>query len=395
MRREQAARFFEIFFEASQAILSSWSLREILKLLVKRAVWALDAKGGSLRLVDAGSRRLELAASHLLSRRFLEKGPVDADRSIAEGMAGRPVVVPNAPEDPRVQYPEALRAEGIDTILSVPVEAGGEVIGVLRLYDRARRAFTEEELEFAAALAEVGGLAIANVRRFEAQGVKLSTLLERVGVDLPRQAPPPRPKTRPGAARVAGHATSLDHFRALHEVARAFLSTLESRELTDLVVAQALAATGVAGCTLRLVNETTGVLDLVASRGLSEAFLAKGPVHADRSIGEALAGVPVLVEDVGTDPRVEYPDALAREGIASLLTVPILARGRVIGVLRLYAAGPRAYDPDELGFLSALAELGGIAMVNARLYEQTTRQLSFWEATLRYLDVGETPAGEP
>ncbi len=391
MRRDKAAQFFAVFFEATQAILSSWSLREVLKLLVKRAVWALDAKGGSLRLLDSGSRRLELAASHLLSQRFLEKGPLDADQSIAEVLQGRSVVVQNAPEDPRVQYPQAMRAEGIDTILSVPVEAEGAVIGVLRLYSGARRDFTEEELEFAAALAEVGGLAIANVRRFEAQGVKLSALLAQVGVDLPQDLPAPRPKGR--AAGGAGDAPTLKQFRALHEVARAFLSTRGSSELVDLVAAEAREATGVRGCSLRLVNETTGELDLAAACGLSDAFLAKGQVHADRSIGEALAGVPVLVDDVGSDPRVEYPDALAREGITSLLSVPILARSRAIGVLRLYSAEPRSYGPDELAFLSALAELGGIAMVNARLYEQTTRQLSFWEATLRYLDVED--AGEP
>lgn len=264
MRRETAARFFEIFFEASQAILSSWSLRKILKLLVKRAVWALDVKGGSLFLVDTGSRRLELAASHLLSQRFLDKGPVDADRSISEVLAGRPAVVQNAPADPRVQYPAALRAEGVDTILSVPVEAGGEVIGVLRLYDRARRDFTEDELEFAAALAEMGGLAIANVRRFEAQGVKLSVLLEQVGVELPREAPPPRSKRGSATARLVDHAASLGHFRALHQVTRTFLSTLESGELTGVVVDEARKATGAKGCSLRLVNETTGELDLVA-----------------------------------------------------------------------------------------------------------------------------------
>ncbi len=136
---------------------------------------------------------------------------------------------------------------------------------------------------------------------------------------------------------------------------------------------------------LRLRNETTHELELIASTGLSETFLAKGKPHTDQSIAETLAGKPVLILDTAHDPRLEYPAETVAEGIKSLLSLPIVARQRVIGVLRLYSAEQRRYSPEEATFLLALAEIAGVAIMNAKLYEKTRNDLSFWEATLGYL----------
>jgi GAF domain-containing protein len=57
----------------------------------------------------------------------------------------------------------------------------------------------------------------------------------------------------------------------------------------------------------------------------------------------------------------------------------------VVGVLRLYSANKRLYSQEEITFLSALAEIAGVAIMNARLYEKTHNDLSFWTATLGYM----------
>jgi len=171
-------------------------------------------------------------------------------------------------------------------------------------------------------------------------------------------------------------------------VTQAILATLDSTEATYLILEKVLELTGVKGGCVLLLREATGELEVVAARGLSERYLNKGPLHADRSIQEAVRGAPVLVRDARTDPRVEYPEAAAREGIASILSVPIVARERVIGVLRLYSAKPADFSQDEVAFLTALAEVAGIALMNARLYERTRYDLSFWQATVDYLGAG-------
>jgi signal transduction protein with GAF and PtsI domain len=386
MVKDKTTEYLRTFFDVNQTIFSSLSLKEILKILVKKTVSALGAKAGSLRLLDEKTKRLELAASQNLSKKYLNKGPLSSDQSIPEVMEGKVVLVKNAHNDSRIQYRTEKIKEGINTILSVPVVAKDKVIGVLRLYSGEPRDFSDEEIEFVSALAEMGGLAIANAKIYEDEGIRLSSLLRRVGIDLPEERKGPKQRLRPFAMEPVDPSKSLEYFRALHDIARAILSTLDSRRVIDLLIGKVLAIMTVKACSLRLVNETTRELELVASKGLSESYLHKGPVHMEKSIRETLKGMPVLILDAIADPRIEYPHENAREGIASILSLPIIAGKRVIGILRLYSQETKQYSGEEVAFLSAVAELAGLAIINARLYEKTKYDLSFWKTTLEYLD---------
>ncbi len=385
MSQKNVSEYFRLFFEAGQSILSSSSLQQTLDFLVQRTVAALEVKAGSLRLIDEKTKRLELVASCGLSGGYLNKGPLNADQSMPQVLEGAPVVIQDAYDDPRVQYRQAMRDEGVNTVLSVPVEARDKTIGVLRLYSAERRVFSAEEIEFVAALAELGGLAIANARIYEAEGVKLSTLLNEVGIELPPPEVVRENRQSPFSLQPLSEEKSLEYFRALHEVSRAILSTLDSREVMTLIIGKVIEIMQIKGSALRLINETTGELELLVSRGLSDRFLQKGAPHTDKSICDTLAGNPVLILDTATDSRLEYPEQTRAEGIVSLLSLPIVAKDRVIGVLRLYIGKRREFSQEEVTFLSALAEIAGIAIMNARLYEKTTYDLSFWTATMDYL----------
>jgi len=386
MDSRERTEFFAVFFEASRTILSSSSLEEILNLLVRRAAETLGAKGGSLRLVDEMTNRLELKASFQLSQRYLTKGPLEMDKSVPEVLAGSVVLIKDAQNDPRVQYREELREEGINAMLSVPVEAKDKVIGVLRLYMTNVRDLGAEEIEFVSALAELGGLAIVNARIYEERGIKLASLLQKVGVDLPEKPGEESRRYLCFRTQPVDPARSLEYFRMLHETLRSLLSTLNSEEVMALMIDKLLELMKVEACALRLINDTTRELELFACKGLSDRFLEKGPLHADKSICEALEGFPVLIADAKTDPRIQYPEQMAREGITTILSLPIVAMDRVVGVLRLYSKAARQYSQDEVAFLSALAEIAGILIMNARLYEKTKYDLSFWTATLGYLE---------
>jgi GAF domain-containing protein len=356
---------------------------------VKRSVKALGVKAGSLRLVNEGTNSFELVASHLLSRAYLAKGPLHLDRSIPEIMERRPVYIADATNDPRVEYRAEKQAEGIYGILSVPMVAKDRVIGVLRLYTAGPREFAGEEIEFVSALAEIGALAIANAKIYEDQGVQLSSVLKGIGVDLPDGGQQRKLRFRSFAIQPTDPAKTMEEFRALHAVTKAILSNLDSAGTQELIIDKLVEMTEAKAGSLRLLNETTGELVLTSSRGLSKEYLEKGPLHADRSIRETLDGSPVLIEDASTDPRMEYPGHASREDIASILSVPIVARERVIGVLRLYSAEPGHYSRDDVVFVSALAEIAGVAISNARVYERTRYDLSFWQATADYLGAAD------
>ena len=140
MDQKQIA-YFRVFHEVSRAILSVLDSREVLGLIVERIVPALNIKAASLRLINEKTNDLELVASHLLSKRYLEKGLPQVDKSIPDVLEGRPVLIMDAQNDPRIQYPKEKVEEGIASILSVPVQIHGKVIGMLRLYTSSPRSF--------------------------------------------------------------------------------------------------------------------------------------------------------------------------------------------------------------------------------------------------------------
>ena len=139
---------------------------------------------------------------------------------------------------------------------------------------------------------------------------------------------------------------------------------------------------------LRLVNEKTNDLELVASHLLSKKYLEKGQLTADKSIPEVLRGNTVFIKDVATSENIQYRDEAIKEGIVSMLSVPIFVKEYVIGETRLYAAEQRHYDREEIEFILALAEIGGIAITNTTFYQRLKNDIKFWESTLFYLNEG-------
>ncbi|MBW2503345.1 MAG: GAF domain-containing protein [Deltaproteobacteria bacterium] len=385
MNLSNSKEYFRLFFETAQAILSAKSMQDTLGSMVESIVEVMNVKAGSLLLIDDQDKSFKLASSCGLSSTYLRKGTLSVDLSIPEVMTGKPVYIKDAYLDQRIQYPEAMRAEGINTILSVPMIVDGTVQGLLRLYTAEVRDYGPIDIEFVSALAEMGGLAIVNAQRLHQKGDKLKCLFEEMGIDQLSETGDFDSHYESCTFLPIDPARHIGYFRTLHEITKAILSTLDSKKVMDLIVDKVVNCLQVKGCALRLRNETSHSLELVAASGLSKAFLAKGDVHTDLSISDSLQGKPVLIADTSCDSRLEYPAETIAEGIHSILSLPIIAKQRVIGVMRLYSKDKREYSREDISFLSAIAEIAGIAILNAKFYEKTRNDLSFWSATAEYL----------
>lgn len=160
------------------------------------------------------------------------------------------------------------------------------------------------------------------------------------------------------------------YFNSFREVAKAISSTLDLQQVLDLVVAKMAEVMKLKACAIRLLDSKKRTLELLASQGLSDAYIKKGAVDADRSIAEAMEGKIVVINNAGEDPRAQYRNEAVAEGIATIVSVPLRVRGRILGVLRLYSANPREFSAEELEFAEALAEMGAIAIENAKMYER-------------------------
>ncbi len=158
--------------------------------------------------------------------------------------------------------------------------------------------------------------------------------------------------------------------RTLYNIARAATSTLDLPAVLQTIAESTARAMSAKACSIRLLDESRGSLHISAVEGLSEAYLSKGDVEVARSPVDrtALQGWPVRVPDVATSQSVQYPDEMVREGIQSMLVVPLNLRGTAIGVLRLYSATPREFSDDDVGFLMAIAGQGATAIENARSF---------------------------
>lgn len=387
MERKEIA-YFRIFHEVSRAILSVLDSKEVLALIVKRIIPAMKLKAASLRLLNEKTNDLELVASHLLSKRYLSKGPLNADKSVPDVLEGRPVLIIDAQNDPRIQYPGEKAEEGIASILSVPVQIHDKVIGMLRLYTSAPRSFTEEEIEFVSALGEMAGLAILNARMYEREKEKLTRLFKKGGLEPAHHVEIKRYGIKAVSRATFDAKRSTEFFRTLHEVSRDLLYDLNSGKVLDSMVEKLIKIMGIKGCCIYLINETTGRLEMVASRGLSNEYLQKGPLEADKSIPDVVKGKTVVIEDVATSKDIQYRDEAIKEGIVSILSAPIFVKEYVIGEVRLYSAEERKYDKEEMEFILALAEIGGIAITNTKFYQRLKHDIKFWESTLAYLDKG-------
>jgi len=161
----------------------------------------------------------------------------------------------------------------------------------------------------------------------------------------------------------------LINYETLLKVTKAISHSRNPEEVVLMTVENVKTALDVKGCSVFLINRKTDELEVAASFGLSDEYINKGPVSALRSIAQSLEEGPLAIYDVSDDPRLQYPDAAKKEGIVSILSVPIVAAGKVIGALRIYTSEHWEFTLEDVNFVQAMAQIAGMAIEMARQYK--------------------------
>jgi GAF domain-containing protein len=161
----------------------------------------------------------------------------------------------------------------------------------------------------------------------------------------------------------------LINYETLLKVTKVISHSRNPEEVVLMTVESIKTALDVKGCSVFLINRKTDELEVAASYGLSDEYINKGPVSALRSIALSLEEGPVAIYDVSDDPRIQYPDAAKKEGITSILSVPIVVAGRLIGALRIYTAGHWEFTLEDVNFVQAMAQIAGMSIEMARQYK--------------------------
>ena len=170
------------------------------------------------------------------------------------------------------------------------------------------------------------------------------------------------------------------NYESLLKVTKALSMSKDPKEIIRITVDSVKETLNMKACALYLINEATNEFELAASNGLSDAYLAKGPVSVSRPAAKSLTEGPMAIYDTQDDPRVQYPDAAKDEGIVSILSVPIYVRGEVIGAMRVYTSDHWDFTLEDVNFVQALAEIAGMVIDLTRLIQGQNE----------YIDVLET-----
>jgi len=320
------------------------ALSATLNAALDRLLEVLGVDGGAVRLLEEETHELML----VVQRGFPPQMAQDSRRlKVGEGLPGlalqqgAPIVVERLSQHPTLAD-SRLRREGYESYMVVPLRLHGQLVGTLSLFARSARGFDTYERSF-----------------FHQVGVTLENAL-----------------LYEEATRREREAAFLDRATQL------FNSTMELDVIFQQVARLAAEVLG-DSCTINLIEKGNAYLIPAASYypdpQAREARLRAQREHPIR-IGDpgsvvglaAVDGRPYLVKDARQEGRVRHVDRL---NIHSLIAVPIIVKGRILGVLATSITHPgRQFTQADLRLALALADRAALAIENSRLYAQE-RQL--------------------
>ncbi len=330
--REKVRRL-EALDAAALAVHGTLEPGEALRIIVEEAVRWTGASSGSLVLRNPNSNLLEIeAATGLPAEASLLRLPVGRGITGWVVKHARSARVGDVQNDPRyLSVRDEVRSE-----LAVPLLDGDEVRGVLNVDSERMNAFSEADEAFLEALARHALVVVRNTWLYE------------------------QSRRRTALAR------------ALAEIARLMNTAVGLNELLELITREAVQVLDAKMCSLLMLGEDPNYLELRASHGAGPGYVGRGRLRvADSLVGVVLRRKrPLQVEDVRSSRLYQSTEVARREGLVSLLSVPMILGGDSRGVLNVYTDEPHTFSNEEIETLSALAELSAVAIERARLAER-------------------------
>jgi signal transduction protein with GAF and PtsI domain len=166
---------------------------------------------------------------------------------------------------------------------------------------------------------------------------------------------------------------STGRIEALSKISSAITSDLYIEDILRLIVIVTAGMMQSKICSLMLLDEKRQEISIRATQSMSEEYNKKPPLKAGEGIvGKAIAHKkPVAVLDVGKEKEYKYRDIAIKEGLKSLLCVPMIVKGRVIGAINCYTQKPHKFTKTEIDMLTTVANQAAVAIENTELLVKT------------------------
>ncbi|MGH7251591.1 MAG: GAF domain-containing protein [Nitrospiraceae bacterium] len=336
----EKTREADVLHRISESISSTLDLEAVLRHIVEVVVEVTKADACLLYLLSESREELILRASKNPHPKLIGRITI----GLGEGITGwvarertRVVIPSNASDDPRFKFFHNLPEDRYQAFVSVPILAKKEVVGVINVQHKRPRQYRSDELALLSTIATQVGGAIENARLY---------------------------------AEMRRKALQVD---TLSQVSETVASNRLIEDVLQLIVTMTAQMMNSKICSLMLLDPPSGELRIVATQSLSELYRRKPNLKVGQSIsGRAVQERrPVTVLDVNRERDYMYPEIARKEGLCSLLSVPMLIRDRAIGVINSYTSIPHVFSTEEIKVLQAIANQAAVAIENTKLVEKS------------------------
>jgi signal transduction protein with GAF and PtsI domain len=336
----EKTREAEILHRICETVSGKLDLDAVLRDIVDLAVQVTKADSCLIYLLTSRRDELVLRASKNPHPKLIGRIRLELGEGITGWVAqqGRPVAIAStASDDPRFKVFHNLPEDRYQAFLSVPIIAEHEVIGVINVQHKQAHRHRPHEVALMTTMGRQVGGAIETARLH----AEITTKARQV--------------------------------ETLAQVSATITSGRLLEEILHLLVTMTAEMMGSAICSIMLLDPEREELRIAATQSLSEVYRSKPNLKLGQSIsGRALKERrPIAVLDVTKDPGYTYPDLARKEGLCSLLSVPMLVKDKPIGVINSYTAHEHSFTAEERKVLQAVANQAAIAIENTSLMEKS------------------------
>ena len=326
----------KILHQISSTISSTLDLDEVLQQIIGLVIDVTRGDSCFLYLLDEGEEYLVLRASKNPHPKLIGRIAVKVGEGITGWVAqeAQPVAIArHALKDTRFKFFNNLPEDKYEAFLSVPIIASGRVVGVINVQHRRAHRHTEDEKTLLSIIGLQTGSAIRNARLYEetSQRSRQITTLAKVG-------------------QLITSGQYLDEMLQL--IVRMIAEMMQARV-----------------CSIMLVDTQKNELVLKAAKASSEEYWQRPNLKIGKSLVSRVVKekAPLMVRDVTKEEGYVYPELATKEGVKALLSVPMIYRDHVIGVINVYSAEARPFSGEDVRVLTSVADQAALAFENTKL----------------------------
>ncbi len=337
---EPAGSHIALLHRISGIVSSDLDIERMLQELISLTVQVTACDACLVYLVDQASGEIVLRASQLPHASEIGRIRMKMGEGVTGWVAEHKSVVAlasKASADSRFKFFQTLPEDTFEAFLSVPLVAGGDLIGIINVHHKeshnhtpdevALLTFTGEQMGGILAKSKLAEQSQTSVRRMEALAAVAQTISEESYLD-----------------------------RILQAISEMVAETFDSPV-----------------CSIMLVDEERRELVVSAARCSSPDYLQKLPLKIEDSlIGRVVREArPLMAMNVAAEKQFRYPELARKTGLKSLLSVPLFAKEKVIGTINIYTSSERLFTEEEVGFVKVVAGQAATAIENSRLLSET------------------------